>query len=704
MNTKTRKFEKLYALPQLTILTVIGCFCLLFATTVFGQQNEITGGTYPTLTGEKAIEYLKQNGEYEQFAATFKSIQSKEIEPTSELIQRRFVQYSKTIPPSSDNAPSFGASIAVSGNTMIVGSWGGIYFEGAVYIFVRNGRDWVQQARLTPNGGAIGDYYGMKVAISGDTAFVSAEKATVSVQGQGVVYVYTRSGTTWTQRERIVNNTPIQNERYGTVLDVDGNTLIIGSPLTTAGGVTQVGKINVYQKNGLVWDLTTSIFPVNYTPNLKFGSFVKVKGDTMVVGAGGGTEYIYRKINNVWNFNLVTTYPSGEYYGLADVDINDKFIVIVSNRTLKTLKRTNISWEEQPITPIQYGAVSISLNKNLLAIGNTFEGNSSNEGVVYIYARIGEQWVFRQRFAPTDISNFNFFGAELHFESNYLVSGSASTNAVYTFVLSPGTSDFDGDGADDISVFRSGNWYINNSSNGFSAVQFGAPTDKLAPGDFNGDGITDVSVFRNGFWYRIRSSDNVFVQNQFGAATDIPVSGDFNGNGTSDVAVFRPSNGTWYWLLPTLQAGSATFGAATDKPVPADFDGDGITDVAVFRPSNGNWYWLNSSNGQFRAVAFGQNGDVPVTGDFDGDGRADQAVFRPSNGVWYLLGSTTGFSSLQWGISTDTPVPADYDGDGKTDVAIFRNGLWVILRSSGGVTQQQFGAAGDKPVPAAFIQ
>lgn len=267
-------------------------------------------------------------------------------------------------------------------------------------------------------------------------------------------------------------------------------------------------------------------------------------------------------------------------------------------------------------------------------------------------------------------------------------------------VRRPTQFDFDGDGRSDISVFRPSDrvWYLNRSTNGFAAMQFGLSTDKITPADYDGDSKTDISVYRDGTWWRINSSNSTVGAIQFGLSSDLPVPADYSGDGRDELAVYR--NGTWWSLdLTNNQVSVVQFGIETDKPVPADYDGDGRTDQAVYR-GDGEWH-LNRSSQGYAVGQFGLSSDVPVIGDYDGDGKTDLAVYR--DGVWYLLQSTNGFAAFQFGLATDTPTPADYDGDGKTDAAIYRNGQWWILQSTAGLTVQQFGLAGDKPVQSAYF-
>lgn len=273
-------------------------------------------------------------------------------------------------------------------------------------------------------------------------------------------------------------------------------------------------------------------------------------------------------------------------------------------------------------------------------------------------------------------------------------------------------NDFDGDGKTDISVFRpsTGVWYLNRTTSGFAAYQFGSSSDTVVPSDYDGDGKTDVAVYRpsSGIWYVLSSSASTVSSAQFGISTDIPIPADYDGDGKSDIAVYRPnSQGTFYVQQTTSGFKAVNFGLAEDKPTIGDFDGDGKADFAVFRPSSGDWYRLNSSDSGFVSVHFGASGDKVVPEDYDGDGKTDYAVYRPSAGVWYILPTgTMTFYAMQFGLSTDTPIPGDYDGDGKADIAVYRPGSsssFYLQQSTSGFASTAFGITEDTPTASYLV-
>ncbi len=270
-------------------------------------------------------------------------------------------------------------------------------------------------------------------------------------------------------------------------------------------------------------------------------------------------------------------------------------------------------------------------------------------------------------------------------------------------------ADFDGDGKTDLSVYRpnEGNWYLNRSTAGFAALNFGLATDTVTPRDFDGDGKTDLSVFRPTAtagtvdFYVLRSSNNTVTGAEWGTVGDVPVVADYDGDGKADYGIWRGSTGD-FWILQS-QTGTfrqINFGLANDKPVPADYNGDNKADFAVYRPSAGTWYFADNVTGAITVTQFGLSTDIPVPADYDGDGKYDIAVFRPNSGVWYILKSSGGITITQFGLTGDVPVPGDYDGDGKYDIAVYRNGIWYVDKSTSGVIVASFGLATDIPIPS----
>jgi hypothetical protein len=285
-----------------------------------------------------------------------------------------------------------------------------------------------------------------------------------------------------------------------------------------------------------------------------------------------------------------------------------------------------------------------------------------------------------------------------------------TTTATFSVVCCQLISDFDGDGADELALYRpgNGNWMFRLSSTDFASgpnLQFGVATDIPVPGDYDGDGRIDMAMYRpsNGGWYVIYSSTGALVQLPWGLSTDVPIPADFTGDGRTDLCVWRPSTGVWY--IFDLSTGTFTarqWGLSTDIPLTGDYDGDGLADVAVFRPSNGVWYVFFSSTQTYTMYQWGVSTDKPFPADYTGDGRTDLAVYRPSTGFWYVYDlNTSTFVPYQWGNSTDIPAPKDYDGDGRTDLAVWRpsTGTWLIYYIGSHTTQSiTQGASGDVPI------
>jgi hypothetical protein len=283
------------------------------------------------------------------------------------------------------------------------------------------------------------------------------------------------------------------------------------------------------------------------------------------------------------------------------------------------------------------------------------------------------------------------------------------SDANFSVVVPPRSrADFDGDSRTDLSVFRpsDGNWWLNRSTTGVIAMNWGLSTDVLTPGDYDGDAKTDLAVWRpsDGNFYVLNSSTSTFLGIHWGVTGDIPVVGDYEGDNRSDMAVYRQSEGSYYVLRSSGGVTATTFGPFGSVPVVGDFDGDAKADLTLFHAASATWRIRYSSGAPAPApFVFGSPGDTPVTADYSGDNVDEFAVFRPTNGTWQIIDPVLGVRTFTFGQSGDVPVPGDYDGDGKDDVGIYRNGTWWIQRSTAGLVATAWGLATDKPIPKAYL-
>lgn len=542
---------------------------------------------------------------------------------------------------------NFGKSVAISGDTIIVGS----YFDqinantnqGSAYIFTRFGTDWSQETKLIANDGATDDYFGNTVAISSNSVIVGATGDDIGANvNQGSAYIFNRSGTTWTQQIKLIAGDGSEGDYFGTSVDItntlSGTISVVGAWRDTIGQNFGQGSAYIFNRSQAgVWSQTQKLFAANGGNNDGFGvsvSIVSFTGSAIVVGArfagNRGAAYIFRRVNSVWTEQQKLTAfdgASGDNFG---------------------------------------GSIAISGDTAIVGAYFANIGANADEGAAYVF-NLGT-------------TSFDFDG----------------DNKTDISIFRPSNGQW---------------WINRSEDNSTFVATFGLSSDRIMPADFTGDGKTDIAFFRpsTGNWFILRSEDNSFYSFPFGAVNDIPNVGDFDGDSKADVAVFRPSNTTWYINKSSGGTLIQQFGAANDIPAVADYDGDGKADIAIFRPngaSGAEWWRQNSSNNQVFAAQFGSSSDKPVQGDYTGDGKSDIAFWRPSNGNWYILRSEdSSFYAFPFGANGDIPTSGDYDGDGKTDAAVFRpiNTTWYVNRSTAGTLIQQFGVSGDKPVPSAFI-
>lgn len=197
----------------------------------------------------------------------------------------------------------FGASVAISGGTAVVGApriVPPVPTPGVAYVFQRDAAGaWTERGRLTATDGAAGQGFGSSVAVSGDTVVVGAAGNDGS---RGAAYVFGPDAAgTWTERQRLRASDAAMHDRYGTSVAVSGGTMLVGA-VDDADAGSQSGSVYVLARgaDGL-WTERRKLLPSDGANGDKFGSTVALSRDIAVVGApndddGGddsGSAYAY---------------------------------------------------------------------------------------------------------------------------------------------------------------------------------------------------------------------------------------------------------------------------------------------------------------------------------------------------------------------------------------------------------------------------
>ncbi|WP_157580179.1 FG-GAP repeat protein [Rudanella lutea] len=239
---------------------------------------------------------------------------------------------------------SFGFSVALSGNYAIVGAnqktVGSNTNQGAAYAFLRSGITWTQQARLTANDGALGDYFGSSVAISGDYVVIGASQKTIGSNSyQGAAYVFVRGGGTWTQQARLTASDGANNDFFGRSVSIDGDYVVVGALYKVINAtINQGGAAYVFTRNGNAWSQQIRLTASDVASPDNFGSGVAISGDYVLIGASSktingnilqGAAYLFQRINSTWTQirRITDNSPSRTYYGFAVGISNGSFII-----------------------------------------------------------------------------------------------------------------------------------------------------------------------------------------------------------------------------------------------------------------------------------------------------------------------------------------------------------------------------------------
>ncbi len=235
----------------------------------------------------------------------------------------------------------FGNAVAAEGDTVVVAASNarvsGNNGRGAVYVFVRSGATWTQQAKLVASDGAAGDAFGASVAIDGDTILVGAPADDLSVADAGSAYVFTRSGSVWTQRQKLVAGDAAVNASFGLsiAMDADGD-FVIGAPGSLVGGVRR-GAAYGFARTGNAWAQAVKLVDASGAQDDRFGASVAVENNLVLVGATGDDVGVNADQGSVCAFDgffggvfLKITDPAGaagDQFGASVAMRGDSFVV-----------------------------------------------------------------------------------------------------------------------------------------------------------------------------------------------------------------------------------------------------------------------------------------------------------------------------------------------------------------------------------------
>ena len=299
-----------------------------FAQNQFGRTVAVDGDTFVVGAPGEGACATGVNGAQDQAVAATSCPQAGAayvfVRTAGVWHQQAYLKASNT-----DANDRFGATVAISGDTIVVGapmeSSGGkgvgssqsdnsAANAGAAYVFVRTGGVWSQQAYLKASNTDPGDQFGVAVALSGSTLVVGApgERSSFGTINQhaddnalpnaGAAYVFVRSGSAWAQ-EAYLKAGYVQ-KYFGQNVAVAGDLVMVGEPGDSshgvgvnngiaAGGAIYSGAAYAFARTGGVWTQEAYIKSPNPTANDFFGTAVAVSGTWAVISAayeGGGSS------------------------------------------------------------------------------------------------------------------------------------------------------------------------------------------------------------------------------------------------------------------------------------------------------------------------------------------------------------------------------------------------------------------------------
>jgi len=311
---------------------------------------------------------------------------------------------------------------------------------------------WTQEGKLTASDAVASDNAGHVVALDGDTAVVGSLNADLGVNfgNAGAVYVFKRTGTTWAQQAKLTASSSGRNARFGTSVDIDGDKVIVGAPGVVVGIARDAGLAYVFTRSGSTWSQSAILSAPDIAQSDLFGSSVAISGSTAVVGSpqedpgnisNAGSAYVFTSSNDTWSYNsklAASDAAAADNFGVSVDILSTRIVVGASGASAAyTFNFRNPNWEQEAIlvgtdTLLDDGfGRSVALNGDRCVVGanNADPNAASNAGAAYVFKYTTPTWSQEGKLIASDSS----VGAQFGWD----VAISGSTVAVGAYFADP---------------------------------------------------------------------------------------------------------------------------------------------------------------------------------------------------------------------------------------------------------------------------
>jgi hypothetical protein len=339
----------------------------------------------------------------------------------------------------------FGAPISLDDDTALIcapGDDDNGHWSGSVYVFIRTGTIWTQQAKLLPSDGAAEQQFGSDCALVGDTALIGAFYDNDNGNHSGSAYVFIRTGTTWTQQQKIVPSDGVTDAQFGIAVALDNNTALIAANRDDDNGIRS-GSAYVYTRTGTTWTQQAKLIASDGATEERFGIDVALEGDTALIGSEtpdngdySGSVYVFTRSGTTWTQQaklLASDGAAADWFGFSIALDGDIALFAASldddkgaqSGSAYIFTRTGTTWTEQQKLTASDGATgdhfsenAVSLDGDTAIIGAYMDDHmGSNSGSAYVFTRTGTIWTQQQKLTASDGAagdSFSQYGVTLN--------------------------------------------------------------------------------------------------------------------------------------------------------------------------------------------------------------------------------------------------------------------------------------------------